>query len=394
MYLANRVRNRDTGAAVVGNVVNIRKVNAGAAVDTATTDANGRWEKKLNGCAGYVEWVATESGQTKIVAGDQSFQFGAWFSGEVEKFLAAYGTGVIAGVDNELVVGAPGGMNVSVNTGAAIIKGMPYVQWASANYVIGANGSADPRIDRVVVKVYRTTDFPKTEIYILAGTPAASPTPPALTQTAAVWEISLAQVAVASGAAAINAGNLTDERTFAAPPIGNGSITNAMLAGSIDAAKINTGVVSNTEFNYLDGVTSAIQTQLDGKVADFTQYLMGAVMFGDGSTVIATTEPPGIIPCPETGTIVLGYLESIVGGSGNLRVNVLKAPAGSTTYTAIDAAAPLELSAASLKEDSTLTGWTLAVTQGDRIKVEIDAAVTPTNIKLAACGFRYSKARS
>ena len=34
---------------------------------------------------------------------------------------------------------------------------------------------------------------------------------------------------------------------------------------AIDAAKIHDGSVSNTEFGYLDGVTSAIQTQLDAK---------------------------------------------------------------------------------------------------------------------------------
>ena len=33
----------------------------------------------------------------------------------------------------------------------------------------------------------------------------------------------------------------------------------------LDATNIGTGIVSNTEFNYLDGVTSAIQTQLNGK---------------------------------------------------------------------------------------------------------------------------------
>lgn len=37
------------------------------------------------------------------------------------------------------------------------------------------------------------------------------------------------------------------------------------MPSSIDAAKINTGAVSNTEFNYLDGVTSSIQTQIDSK---------------------------------------------------------------------------------------------------------------------------------
>jgi len=44
-------------------------------------------------------------------------------------------------------------------------------------------------------------------------------------------------------------------------------ITAADLPSGIDAAKINTGAVTNTEFNYLDGVTSAIQTQIDSKVA-------------------------------------------------------------------------------------------------------------------------------
>jgi hypothetical protein len=52
----------------------------------------------------------------------------------------------------------------------------------------------------------------------------------------------------------------------------NGEIVNADINASaaIDAAKINTGVVSNTEFNYLDGVTSSIQTQLNSKLADFS----------------------------------------------------------------------------------------------------------------------------
>jgi len=37
------------------------------------------------------------------------------------------------------------------------------------------------------------------------------------------------------------------------------------IAPGLDAAKIGTGTVSNTEFGYLDGVTSAIQTQFTGK---------------------------------------------------------------------------------------------------------------------------------
>ena len=35
----------------------------------------------------------------------------------------------------------------------------------------------------------------------------------------------------------------------------------------VNATNLGTGVITNTEFNYLNGVTSAIQTQLDAKVA-------------------------------------------------------------------------------------------------------------------------------
>jgi hypothetical protein len=48
---------------------------------------------------------------------------------------------------------------------------------------------------------------------VLMGTPAESPTAPALTQVAAgVWEIALASVAVAAAAASIVDANITDER--------------------------------------------------------------------------------------------------------------------------------------------------------------------------------------
>lgn len=45
-----------------------------------------------------------------------------------------------------------------------------------------------------------------------------------------------------------------------------GTISNSQLASGIDAAKISAGNVGNTEFDYLNGLTGAIQTQLDTKV--------------------------------------------------------------------------------------------------------------------------------
>jgi len=63
-------------------------------------------------------------------------------------------------------------------------------------------------------------------------------------------------------------GDITIANTGVAA-IGTGVIVNADINGSaaIDATKIHDGTISNTEFGYLNGVTSAIQTQLDDKAS-------------------------------------------------------------------------------------------------------------------------------
>lgn len=67
--------------------------------------------------------------------------------------------------------------------------------------------------------------------------------------------------------------------TISATIVAN-SIVNGDIAASaaIDATKISNGVVSNTEFDYLDGVTSSIQTQLNGK-ANTTLNNLGSTAF-------------------------------------------------------------------------------------------------------------------
>ena len=59
---------------------------------------------------------------------------------------------------------------------------------------------------------------------------------------------------------------------------------NIKIAAAIDATKIHDGSISNTEFGYLNGVTSDIQTQLDSKQATIDSgSRLNANLVGDGS---------------------------------------------------------------------------------------------------------------
>jgi hypothetical protein len=73
----------------------------------------------------------------------------------------------------------------------------------------------------------------------------------------------------------------------------------ADMPTGINAANIGTGVVSSTEFGYLDGVTSAIQTQLDSKQATLVsgtniKTINGATVLGAGDITIAGNPPSGV----------------------------------------------------------------------------------------------------
>lgn len=71
--------------------------------------------------------------------------------------------------------------------------------------------------------------------------------------------------------------------------IENLAVTNAKVATGIDAAKIADGSVSNAEFQYLNGVTSDIQTQLNSKQASgnyITDLTGDATASGPGSAAL------------------------------------------------------------------------------------------------------------
>lgn len=100
--------------------------------------------------------------------------------------------------------------NVEVEIGAALVNGRLYENTAALTLAIGANASGNPRIDTVVLRVDYTAQTIRAAV--LQGTPAGSPVRPTLTQTAVIYEMPLADVAVANGFTVINQVDVTNRQ--------------------------------------------------------------------------------------------------------------------------------------------------------------------------------------
>jgi hypothetical protein len=73
----------------------------------------------------------------------------------------------------------------------------------------------------------------------------------------------------------------------------------------VDATNVGTGVITNTEFNYLNGVTSAIQTQFGTKVSTSGNETIAGNKTFSGNTSVANLTVTGTTTTVETETIKL-----------------------------------------------------------------------------------------
>lgn len=149
-------------------------------------------------------------------------------------------TAVLGGVlpsggASALQVAAGSGMNITIapgfcvvpNTTSSLYGGYRMGSTQQQTLTVAASDPTNPRIDLVCAQVTDTgTSSSFCQLELVAGTPAPSPSAPAAPSNS----ITLAQISVAAGASVINAGNITDQRTWTVPPGGILPVTSAGAA--------------------------------------------------------------------------------------------------------------------------------------------------------------------
>jgi hypothetical protein len=121
--------------------------------------------------------------------------------------------GVIPIVDNQFQVYADStGMKVKVKTGRAFLRGVYIINDAEATVTLASSNPTNPRIDVIVLRVDWVNET--VTIGVVTGTPAASPSTPALTNNATYLEYMLAKVTVDAAVVTITAAKVEDGRVF------------------------------------------------------------------------------------------------------------------------------------------------------------------------------------
>jgi hypothetical protein len=122
--------------------------------------------------------------------------------------LASNGIFYASATNLQVTVGS--GMTCCVLAGSAWINGYAYENTDTLVLDLATASGVNPRIDRVVIRLDAVNR--EIRLAVLTGTPTTTPTAPALTRNNDIYELGIADIAIAQGVISITANNITDTR--------------------------------------------------------------------------------------------------------------------------------------------------------------------------------------
>lgn len=305
------------------------------------TETSQVWDGILTGDAGVVapysasEWAARQ----KLLHGQ-----GTVFP----NYGVLKGTGDGTYPPLQVQAKSPASTNIEVEIGAALVTGYLYQNTAALTFTIGANASGNPRIDTVILRVDFTAQTVRA--VVKQGTPAGSPVAPSMQQDASLWEIPLANIAVANGFTVINQTDITNRQRamhslsagwqHVANPLGYYAAANYDAATeTLDPAALNAVAVpfaltGNMLLQQVDvrHITTAIAYTIDwglffedlndGNTAENTLRLL-ATGSASGNTVGTTTIVIPATPSPQVISPGFYWLVLRQAGGGVLKPGII-----------------------------------------------------------------------
>ena len=147
-----------------------------------------------------------KSGFFNSTGGDRMYD-ASDFAGYFSKLVS---NGIFYTNADNLRVTPGGGLSVNIFAGSAWINGYAYENTEELSLTLAAADGVNPRVDRAVIR----WDAVERQISaaVLTGTAEASPIAPSLTRSDNIYELALADIAVAAGAVSLAAGEIIDWR--------------------------------------------------------------------------------------------------------------------------------------------------------------------------------------
>jgi hypothetical protein len=243
---------------------------------------------------------------------------------QFSQLFSAMGEFGVAGQPSDTalkVTGDSTGMNVKVAAGFALVRGFAFYSTAQETLTVSASATS-PRIDLVVLRLDPSVD--SVDLAVVAGTPAATPVAPSLTQNTAanggVYELEIGRILVGANVITISPTAVTDTRPFLGTPVGrwtadsrpaspkvghlglntstsmmeywNGTAWTELSPSSIDASVITSGTLAVARIPNLDAskittgtITRPVNAAVSGDVTTTNLHV-------DGKKIVVSASAP------------------------------------------------------------------------------------------------------